>query len=368
MFDMVTGWENWGSNFGVFDVGLVSFTTVMFDVLLQVLLGDVGVGKSSLVLPFVKGQFVEFQGYCDFLTEEKLLQAVEVGQVVTSFEGDGTVAASFFATRFHPIYNNTGRIAWVGRVILKISEGNFVHMAYQGATRFHAIYNKTVRSILDFESFRKLVSSPKSLFWVEMTRHPFGRFTLEWNWEVGFQVLTIMETMKSGRLWFFVFWVFSLQPRKPSVLKEPCFPFLSFCALRKQATLIEAFYLQITSNNLTKGWLNRIGKSGEGRGVSRGGIGHVASGLGYQDGVWVGLTVGHMGDGGDALRTHEAIGKVHGSLARASKVRGSTGKVVKQDKKKQPQGRAHKRLQYNHRSVTPVIGIGKKRGPNSSKK
>ncbi|KAM2369890.1 hypothetical protein FF1_010515 [Malus domestica] len=54
--------------------------------LLHVLLGDVGVGKSSLVLPFVKGQFVEFQGYCDFLTEEKLLQAVEVGQVVTSFE------------------------------------------------------------------------------------------------------------------------------------------------------------------------------------------------------------------------------------------------------------------------------------------
>ncbi|KAM2356125.1 hypothetical protein ACFX1X_010635 [Malus domestica] len=94
-------------------------------------------------------------------------------------------------------------------------------MAYQGATRFHAIYNKTVRSIFDFESFRKLLSSPKSLFWVEMTRHPFGRFTLEWNWEVGFQVLTIMETMKSGfrRLWFFVFWAFSLQPRKPSVLK-----------------------------------------------------------------------------------------------------------------------------------------------------
>ncbi|KAM1958670.1 hypothetical protein ACFX15_004033 [Malus domestica] len=125
------------------------------------------------------------------------------------------------------------------------------------------------RSIFDFESFRKLLSSPKSLFWVEMTRHPFGRFTLEWNWEVGFQVLTIMETMKSGRLWFFFFWAFSLQPRKPSVLKEPCFPFLSFCALRKQATLIEAFYLQITSNNLIKGWLNRTGKSGEGRGVSR---------------------------------------------------------------------------------------------------
>ncbi|TQD83244.1 hypothetical protein C1H46_031207 [Malus baccata] len=37
----------------------------MFDVLLQVLLRDVGVGKSSLVLPFVKGQFVEFQGRMD---------------------------------------------------------------------------------------------------------------------------------------------------------------------------------------------------------------------------------------------------------------------------------------------------------------
>ncbi|KAM1680238.1 hypothetical protein ACFX2K_037938 [Malus domestica] len=37
-----------------------------------------------------------------------------------------------------------------------------------------------------------------------------------------------------------------------------------------------------------------------GEGVSRGGIGY-ASGLGYQDGVWVGLAVGHMGEGGDAL-------------------------------------------------------------------
>ena len=39
----------------------VMITTVMFDVLLQVLLGDVGAGKSSLVLRFVKEQFVEFQ-------------------------------------------------------------------------------------------------------------------------------------------------------------------------------------------------------------------------------------------------------------------------------------------------------------------
>lgn len=33
----------------------------MFGFYFQVLLGDVGAGKSSLVLRFVKGQFVEFQ-------------------------------------------------------------------------------------------------------------------------------------------------------------------------------------------------------------------------------------------------------------------------------------------------------------------
>ncbi|KAI3871395.1 hypothetical protein MKW98_024564 [Papaver atlanticum] len=62
------------------------------------------------------------------------------------------------------------------------------------------------------------------------------------------------------------------------------------------------------------------------------------------------------------------MGKVHGSLARAGKVRGQTPKVAKQDKKKKPRGRAHKRLQYNRRFVTAVVGFGKKRGPNSSEK
>ncbi|CDY35885.1 BnaA07g01020D [Brassica napus] len=60
--------------------------------------------------------------------------------------------------------------------------------------------------------------------------------------------------------------------------------------------------------------------------------------------------------------------KVHGSLARAGKVRGQTPKVAKQDKKKKPRGRAHKRLQHNRRFVTAVVGFGKKRGPNSSEK
>ena len=48
----------------------------------------------------------------------------------------------------------------------------------------------------------------------------------------------------------------------------------------------------------------------------------------------------------------ELLGKVHGSLARAGKVRGQTPKVAKQDKKKKPRGRAHKRMQYNRRFVT----------------
>ncbi|XP_022893225.1 uncharacterized protein LOC111407783 isoform X3 [Olea europaea var. sylvestris] len=62
------------------------------------------------------------------------------------------------------------------------------------------------------------------------------------------------------------------------------------------------------------------------------------------------------------------MGKVHGSLARAGKVREQTPKVVKQDKKKKPRGRAHKRMQYNRRFVTAVVGFGMKKSPNSSTK
>ena len=55
-------------------------------------------------------------------------------------------------------------------------------------------------------------------------------------------------------------------------------------------------------------------------------------------------------------------GKVHGSLARAGKVKGQTPKVEKQEKKKQKTGRAKRRMQYNNNVVT---GMGKKRGPNA---
>eukprot|EP00628_Pelagophyceae_sp_CCMP2097_P030031 CAMPEP_0184189690 /NCGR_PEP_ID=MMETSP0976-20121227/2090_1 /TAXON_ID=483370 /ORGANISM="non described non described, Strain CCMP2097" /LENGTH=327 /DNA_ID=CAMNT_0026494063 /DNA_START=37 /DNA_END=1021 /DNA_ORIENTATION=- len=60
-------------------------------------------------------------------------------------------------------------------------------------------------------------------------------------------------------------------------------------------------------------------------------------------------------------------GKVHGSLARAGKVKGQTPKVEKQEKKKQPTGRARKRMLYNRRFVNVVTGLGGKRvGPNSN--
>ncbi|KAL3776579.1 hypothetical protein HJC23_002028 [Cyclotella cryptica] len=61
------------------------------------------------------------------------------------------------------------------------------------------------------------------------------------------------------------------------------------------------------------------------------------------------------------------MGKVHGSLARAGKVKGQTPKVEAQEKRKQPRGRAKKRMQYNRRYVNVVTGMGgKKVGPNSN--
>ncbi|VDN53370.1 unnamed protein product [Dracunculus medinensis] len=60
-------------------------------------------------------------------------------------------------------------------------------------------------------------------------------------------------------------------------------------------------------------------------------------------------------------------GKVHGSLARAGKVRAQTPKVEKQEKKKKKTGRASRRIQYNRRFVNVAVsGPGRKRGPNSN--
>ncbi|XP_038620660.1 ubiquitin-like protein fubi and ribosomal protein S30 [Tachyglossus aculeatus] len=75
--------------------------------------------------------------------------------------------------------------------------------------------------------------------------------------------------------------------------------------------------------------------------------------------------------GVEALSTLEVVGrmlggKVHGSLARAGKVRGQTPKVAKQEKKKKKTGRAKRRMQYNRRFVNVVPTFGKKKGPNAN--
>ena len=75
--------------------------------------------------------------------------------------------------------------------------------------------------------------------------------------------------------------------------------------------------------------------------------------------------------GVEALSTVEVAGrmlrgKVHGSLARAGKVRGQTPKVAKQEKKKKKTGRAKRRMQYNRRFVNVVPTFGKKKGANAN--
>ena len=62
------------------------------------------------------------------------------------------------------------------------------------------------------------------------------------------------------------------------------------------------------------------------------------------------------------------MGKVHGLLTRAGKVKGQTHNVGKQeDKNKMPRGRAKKSMQYNRRYFNVITGMGGKRvGPNSN--
>ncbi|KAK4162326.1 putative cytosolic 40S ribosomal protein Rps30 isoform 2 [Cladorrhinum sp. PSN259] len=60
------------------------------------------------------------------------------------------------------------------------------------------------------------------------------------------------------------------------------------------------------------------------------------------------------------------MGKVHGSLARAGKVKSQTPKVEKQEKAKTPKGRAHKRDIYTRRFVNITLAPGGKRKMNAN--
>jgi small subunit ribosomal protein S30e len=55
------------------------------------------------------------------------------------------------------------------------------------------------------------------------------------------------------------------------------------------------------------------------------------------------------------------MGKVHGSLARAGKVKSQTPKVEPQEKKKKPKGRAYKRMVYTRRFVNVTMTGGKRK-------
>ncbi|KAG0205740.1 hypothetical protein BGX28_002707 [Mortierella sp. GBA30] len=70
-------------------------------------------------------------------------------------------------------------------------------------------------------------------------------------------------------------------------------------------------------------------------------------------------------------RSKHQLGKVHGSLARAGKVKSQTPKVAKQEKKKKLTGRAKKRDTYKRRFVNVTNAPGGKRrmnvNPESSK-
>ncbi|KAK7678076.1 hypothetical protein QCA50_013477 [Cerrena zonata] len=65
------------------------------------------------------------------------------------------------------------------------------------------------------------------------------------------------------------------------------------------------------------------------------------------------------------LLTHD-VRLVHGSLARAGKVKSQTPKVDKQEKKKVPKGRAKKRILYNRRFVNVTTLPGGKRRMNAN--
>ncbi|KAF1743427.1 hypothetical protein MXB_5142 [Myxobolus squamalis] len=61
-------------------------------------------------------------------------------------------------------------------------------------------------------------------------------------------------------------------------------------------------------------------------------------------------------------------GKVHGSLARAGKVKNQTKKVEKKEKRKPKTGRCKQRLKYNRRfnALAAAAPGARRKGPNSN--
>lgn len=68
------------------------------------------------------------------------------------------------------------------------------------------------------------------------------------------------------------------------------------------------------------------------------------------------------------LNSSPKMGKVHGSLAQAGKVRNNTPKVPKTEKPKEVVGRARIRKQYNKKFLSVNPDTKRKIGPNSHEK
>jgi len=68
------------------------------------------------------------------------------------------------------------------------------------------------------------------------------------------------------------------------------------------------------------------------------------------------------------LAAFSTMGKVHGSLAQAGKVRSNTPKVAKMDKPKPVRGRARLRKLYNKRVMSANPENRRRIGPNSQAK
>jgi small subunit ribosomal protein S30e len=58
------------------------------------------------------------------------------------------------------------------------------------------------------------------------------------------------------------------------------------------------------------------------------------------------------------------MGKKHGTLAKAGKVRKQTPKVAKKQKRKKPRGRAYKKLLYSKKFAKTLQGGQKRKSPN----
>ncbi|XP_076630091.1 ribosomal protein S30 [Colletes latitarsis] len=88
----------------------------------------------------------------------------------------------------------------------------------------------------------------------------------------------------------------------------------------------------------------------------------------YCSGILLGneTLVGELASNSLELTVSLPGGKVHGSLARAGKVKAQTPKVEKQEKSKKKTGRAKRRIQYNRRFVNVVQTFGRRRGPNAN--